>query len=80
MTVGGECRCHKHRHISRGRGRSAGKFVRNMLKQYITFPASETDQPPRHLRGYTKPYLLPNQTKTVEFELVGRTKDSLMVA
>ncbi|ODN90828.1 hypothetical protein L198_06145 [Cryptococcus wingfieldii CBS 7118] len=38
-------------------------------RQYMTFPPTEADQPPKHLRGYSKPYLLPGQTKTVEFPL-----------
>ena len=38
--------------------------------QYMSFPRSEFEQPPRHLRGYAKPLLEPGQTATVEFPLV----------
>lgn len=38
--------------------------------QYMSYPLSESDQPPRHLRGYAKPFLEPGQTRTVNFPLV----------
>ncbi|TYJ52305.1 hypothetical protein B9479_007091 [Cryptococcus floricola] len=47
-------------------GRVPGAEVAQL---YMTFPPSEADQPPKHLRGYSKPYLLPGQTETVEFPL-----------
>jgi hypothetical protein len=43
----------------------------------MSFPKSEVEQPPRHLRGYEKPYLKAGERKTVEFRLVGRVKQCL---
>jgi len=37
----------------------------------MSFPKTEVEQPPRHLRGYEKPYLKAGESKTVEFALVG---------
>jgi hypothetical protein len=37
----------------------------------MSFPKTEVEQPPRHLRGYEKPYLKAGESKTVEFTLVG---------
>ncbi|WVQ72131.1 hypothetical protein IAR50_001676 [Cryptococcus sp. DSM 104548] len=51
-------------------GRVAGAEVAQL---YMSFPLAEDDQPPKHLRGYGKPYLLPGQSETVEFPL--RKKD-----
>ncbi|WVR09511.1 hypothetical protein IAU60_006579 [Kwoniella sp. DSM 27419] len=51
-------------------GKVAGAEVAQL---YMTYPESERDQPPKHLRGYGKPYLEPGQTSTVEFAL--RKKD-----
>lgn len=39
-------------------------------QQYVTYPKSEVEQPPKHLRGYEKVYLLPGQQKSVIFPLV----------
>ena len=36
----------------------------------MSFPKTEVEQPPRHLRGYEKPYLKAGESKTVEFALV----------
>jgi beta-glucosidase len=38
--------------------------------QYMSYPKTEVEQPPRHLRGYEKPYLKAGESKTVEFRLV----------
>ncbi|WWD19167.1 hypothetical protein CI109_103625 [Kwoniella shandongensis] len=51
-------------------GKVAGAEVAQL---YMTFPSSEVEQPPKHLRGYNKPYLEPGQTQTVDFPL--RKKD-----
>ncbi|TXT15566.1 hypothetical protein VHUM_00069 [Vanrija humicola] len=40
---------------------------------YMSFPDGEKGQPPRHLRGYTKVWLEPGETKRVTFPL--RKKD-----
>ncbi|WVF67569.1 hypothetical protein IAT40_002327 [Kwoniella sp. CBS 6097] len=40
---------------------------------YMTYPITEKDQPPKHLRGYGKIYLYPSQTGVIEFPL--RKKD-----
>ncbi|WVW85507.1 hypothetical protein I302_107545 [Kwoniella bestiolae CBS 10118] len=40
---------------------------------YMTFPKSEVEQPPKHLRGYAKEYLEVGQMGTVEFPI--RKKD-----
>lgn len=39
---------------------------------YMSFPDTEKGQPPRHLRGYTKVWLEPGETKRVTFPLVSR--------
>lgn len=36
----------------------------------MSYPKTEFEQPPRHLRGYEKPYLKAGESKTVEFPLV----------
>ena len=36
----------------------------------MSFPKTEVEQPPRHLRGYGKPCLKAGESKTVEFALV----------
>jgi hypothetical protein len=36
----------------------------------MSYPKTEVEQPPRHLRGYEKPYLKAGESKTVEFALV----------
>lgn len=41
--------------------------------QYMSFPPSEADQPPRHLRGYAKVFLSPGRHATAVFPL--RKKD-----
>lgn len=51
-------------------GTRAGAAVPQL---YMSFPPSEHDQPPRHLRGYAKPYLEPGEAQVVEFAL--RKKD-----
>ncbi|WWC90596.1 uncharacterized protein L201_005532 [Kwoniella dendrophila CBS 6074] len=40
---------------------------------YMTFPKSEVEQPPKHLKGYGKKYLEVGQTTTIKFPL--RKKD-----
>ncbi|ORY35747.1 glycoside hydrolase superfamily [Naematelia encephala] len=40
---------------------------------YVSYPMTEVEQPPRQLRGYSKIYLGPSQTETVDFPL--RKKD-----
>jgi len=73
MPVVGKCRPHQYGVRCGRRSCPIGKSLHDMLRQYMAFPASETDQPPRHLRGYSKPHLVPNQTVTVEFELVSKS-------
>lgn len=41
----------------------------------MTYPPSEGDQPPKHLRGFEKVYLEPGESKDVEFPLVGTTSE-----
>jgi hypothetical protein len=36
----------------------------------MSYPQSEVEQPPRHLKGFDKVYLQPGQTQTVEMHLV----------
>jgi beta-glucosidase len=36
----------------------------------MSYPKTEVEQPPRHLRGYEKPYLKAGESKIVEFALV----------
>jgi beta-glucosidase len=38
----------------------------------MSFPETEKDQPPRHLRGFQKVGLKPGEAKVVEFPLVRR--------
>jgi beta-glucosidase len=45
----------------------------------MSYPQSEVEQPPRHLKGFHKVYLQPGQTQTVQMHLVsgiplGRTE------
>ncbi|EIW68265.1 hypothetical protein TREMEDRAFT_69280 [Tremella mesenterica DSM 1558] len=51
-------------------GKVAGAAVPQL---YMSFPSSEPDQPPNHLRGFAKPSLIPGQATVVEFPL--RKKD-----
>ncbi|WVQ80171.1 hypothetical protein IAT38_002276 [Cryptococcus sp. DSM 104549] len=51
-------------------GKVAGAEVAQL---YMTYPESEVEQPPKHLRGYEKVYLEPSESTTVEFPL--RKKD-----
>nr|XP_018261591.1 uncharacterized protein I303_06029 [Kwoniella dejecticola CBS 10117]OBR83749.1 hypothetical protein I303_06029 [Kwoniella dejecticola CBS 10117] len=51
-------------------GKVAGAEV---VQLYMSFPKSEKDQPPKHLRGYGKKYLEVGQTTTISFPL--RKKD-----
>jgi beta-glucosidase len=37
---------------------------------YLTYPETEMDQPPKHLRGYGKVYLEPDQSGMVTMQLV----------
>ncbi len=48
-------------------GKVAGAEVAQL---YVSFPVSEVEQPPRHLKGFGKVYLEPGQTGTVEMSLV----------
>jgi hypothetical protein len=41
-----------------------------LIKQYMSYPSSETEQPLRHLRGYAKTYLEPGQKDVVDMKLV----------
>jgi beta-glucosidase len=41
-----------------------------LIKQYMSYPSSEAEQPPRHLRGYAKTYLEPGQKDVVDMKLV----------
>ncbi|ORX38400.1 glycoside hydrolase superfamily [Kockovaella imperatae] len=51
-------------------GEVAGAEVAQL---YVSFPESEREQPPRHLKGFSKPYLKPGQSEVVHFHL--RKKD-----
>jgi len=51
-------------------GKVAGAEVAQV---YVSYPPSEYEQPPKHLRGYAKVFLEPAQVATVEFPL--RKKD-----
>ncbi|CAD6568913.1 MAG: hypothetical protein TREMPRED_004846 [Tremellales sp. Tagirdzhanova-0007] len=44
-----------------------------VVQLYLSYPPSETEQPPKHLRGYAKAFLEPGQTKTIRLPL--RKKD-----
>ena len=37
---------------------------------YLSYPKSETDQPPKHLRGFAKAYLEPGESRVVAMQLV----------
>lgn len=40
-----------------------------LLLQYMTWPATVTDQPPKSLRGFEKATLVPGETRTFDFRL-----------
>ena len=48
--------------------------------QYVSFPSTETEQPPRHLKGFSKPFLHPGQSKTVHFPIVSPQAEALLMA
>ncbi|OCF31533.1 hypothetical protein I316_06732 [Kwoniella heveanensis BCC8398] len=61
-------------YVARVNVTNTGKVLGAEVAQlYMTYPSSEKDQPPKHLRGYSKVYLYPGQTGVVEFHL--RKKD-----
>lgn len=41
-----------------------------VVQLYLSYPASEVDQPPKHLRGFAKVMLDPGQSKTAVMQLV----------
>jgi beta-glucosidase len=51
-------------------GSAAGAEVAQL---YMSYPQSEVEQPPRHLKGFNKVYLQPGQTQTVQMHLVSGT-------
>lgn len=44
----------------------------------MSFPIDQVDQPPRHLRGYGKVFLEPDQTKAVAMSIVSFDKYQLV--
>jgi beta-glucosidase len=48
-------------------GRVAGAEVAQL---YLSYPRSEVDQPPKHLRGFAKAYLEPGESRMMTMQLV----------
>ena len=69
--------CHEHGRIG-WRGDSTACQLISLLPldlstdvpiQYMSFPESEVDQPPRLLKGFDKVYLEAGKSRTIEFPL-----------
>lgn len=72
--MGGQDQRDEHWQGRRRRGASAGEWDSlTELIRYVSFPVSEVEQPPKHLRGYDKVYLQPGEQRRIVFPLVSKS-------